>query len=99
MLEHHSTNSLSGKTIFLTHIFILSTKVVFTPETRWDKTVMLHQYKNQREVQKPLLTGLGSTKKFRSHCSRDWEVPGSSEAIARQIARRNLAAASANFFM
>ena len=39
-----------------------------------------------------------STRRFRSHCSWDREASGSSEAIARQFARRYLSAVSANFF-
>ena len=39
-----------------------------------------------------------STRKSRSHCSRDRETPGSSEAAARYIASRYLSAVSPNFF-
>ena len=41
---------------------------------------------------------MSSTRKSRSHCSRDRETPGSSEAAARYIASRYLSAVSPNFF-
>ena len=41
---------------------------------------------------------MSSTRKSRSHCSRDRETPGSSEAAARYIASRYLFAVSPNFF-
>ena len=51
-----------------------------------------------REVQKSLLTGTGRNGKFRSHCSREREEPGSLEAISCHFARRYLPSASSNFF-
>ena len=41
---------------------------------------------------------MSSTRKSRSHCSRDRETQGSSEAAARYIASRYLSAVSPNFF-
>ena len=61
-----------------------SAKVEFNPEKCCEETV--------------ICSYTSGTGKFRSHCSRDWEAPGSSKPIAHQFARRYLSAASSNFF-